>query len=188
MSATEQAVEDLLDEQDWSGKIFSDGWVDAPETVETIEPATGEVLGVAGIANVAAVAAATKSAARAQRAWAAPDGRAHSDREPRRPSCSSAIGPRSRGWMVRESGCIPPKADHEIGASIGQLEQAAALATETARAGARVADPGPDVDSTPCPGRRRWRDHAVELPDRARDALDRPCACARAMRSCSRAT
>ena len=71
MSTVEQAVEDLLSEQDWTGKIFSDGWVEAPETIETIEPATGEVLGTAGVANAASVAAATKSAARAQRAWAA---------------------------------------------------------------------------------------------------------------------
>ncbi len=48
MSTVEQAVEDLLSEQDWTGKIFSDGWVDAPETIETVEPATGEVLGTAG--------------------------------------------------------------------------------------------------------------------------------------------
>ena len=65
MSTVEQAVEDLLSEQDWTGKIFSDGWVDAPETIETIEPATGEVLGAAGVANAASVAAAAKSAARA---------------------------------------------------------------------------------------------------------------------------
>jgi delta 1-pyrroline-5-carboxylate dehydrogenase len=71
MTTTEQAVEDLLSEQDWTGKIFSDGWVDAPETIETVEPATGEVLGTAGLANAASVAAATKSAARAQRGWAA---------------------------------------------------------------------------------------------------------------------
>jgi benzaldehyde dehydrogenase (NAD) len=31
------------------------------------------------------------------------------------------------GWLVRESGSIPPKADTEINASIGQLEMAAAL-------------------------------------------------------------
>ena len=71
MSTIEQAVEDLLSEQDWTGKIFSDGWIDAPETIETVEPATGEVLGTAGVANAASVAAATKSAARAQREWAA---------------------------------------------------------------------------------------------------------------------
>jgi hypothetical protein len=25
----------LLDEATWSGRIFSDGWVDAPETIDT---------------------------------------------------------------------------------------------------------------------------------------------------------
>ena len=56
MSTTEQTVGELLNEQDWTGKIFSDGWVDAPETIETIEPATGDVLGTAGVANAASVA------------------------------------------------------------------------------------------------------------------------------------
>ena len=130
MSTTEQAVEDLLSEQDWTGKIFSDGWVDAPETIETIEPATGDVLGTAGVGNAASIADATASAAVAQRAWAAlPIGD--------RIAVVSRAGElldRHRdeiaGWMIRESGCIPPKADHEIGASIGQLEQAAGLASE----------------------------------------------------------
>jgi benzaldehyde dehydrogenase (NAD) len=31
------------------------------------------------------------------------------------------------GWMIRESGAIPPKADVEVNASIGQLDQAASL-------------------------------------------------------------
>ena len=51
MSVTEQTVGELLNEHDWTGKIFSDGWVDAPETIETVEPATGEVLGAAGVAD-----------------------------------------------------------------------------------------------------------------------------------------
>ena len=107
MSTVEQAVEDLLSEQDWTGKIFSDGWVDAPETIETVEPATGEVLGTAGLANAASVAAAAKSAARAQPAWAA----------------------------------VPA-----------------------------------DVDGPPRADRRGRRDHTLELPDRAGDAIARPCA------------
>ena len=114
---------DLLNEQDWTGKIFSDGWVDAPETIETIEPATGEVLGTAGVANAASVATATKSAARAQVGWAAMPitervaviRRAAELLERHRAEIS--------GWMVRESGCIPPKAAVEITASIGQLDK-----------------------------------------------------------------
>ena len=43
--AESPAGEALLgDEKTWSGRIFSDGWVDAPETIESTEPATGDVL------------------------------------------------------------------------------------------------------------------------------------------------
>ena len=127
MSTTEQIVEDLINEQDWTGKIFSDGWVDAPETIETIEPATGEVLGTAGVANAASVAAATKSAAHAQRAWAAlpMDERVAVVR--RAGELLELHRDEIATWMVRESGCIPPKAAVEISASIGQLEQTASL-------------------------------------------------------------
>jgi benzaldehyde dehydrogenase (NAD) len=127
MTTIEQAVEDLLDEQHWTGKIFSDGWIDAPATIDTIEPATGDVLGTAGAADAAAVAAATKSAAHAHRDWAA---RPMTERVAiiRR---AAQLLDRHREeitqWMVRESGCIPPKADNEITASIGQLDQAASL-------------------------------------------------------------
>jgi benzaldehyde dehydrogenase (NAD) len=127
MSTTEQIAGELLSEKDWTGKIFSDGWVDAPETIETVEPATGEVLGTAGVANAASVASAAKSAARTQREWAA------------LPMTTRVAVVRRAGellelhrgeiatWMIRESGCIPPKAAVEITASIGQLDQAASL-------------------------------------------------------------
>jgi hypothetical protein len=62
MSATEQIDGELLGARDWTGRIYSDGWVDAPETIETFEPTTGEVLGTAG---VDAAAAAARSAAHA---------------------------------------------------------------------------------------------------------------------------
>jgi benzaldehyde dehydrogenase (NAD) len=142
MSATEQAVANLLNEEDWAGKIYSDGWVDAPETTETIEPATGEVLGVAGVANAAAVAAATKSAARAQRAWAATPlaERAAIVRK------AGEVLDRHReeivGWMARESGAIPPKADFEVGASIGQLEMAATITEDQLEMTLESAVPG----------------------------------------------
>jgi len=129
VSATEQTVdvENLLDEQEWTGKIYSDGWVDAPETVETIEPATGDVLGTAGVANAGSVAAATKSAARAQREWAATPMNARVAIVRRAAELLERHRAEIAGWMVRESGCIPPKADVEISASIGQLDQAASL-------------------------------------------------------------
>ena len=128
MSTTEQTVGELLNEQDWTGKIFSDGWVDAPETIETIEPATGEVLGTAGVANAASVAAAAKSAARAQREWAAMP-------MTERVAVVRRAGElleRHRGGDHRRGWCASRAASRrrptvEISASIGQLDQAASL-------------------------------------------------------------
>ncbi len=127
MTTIEQAVGTLLNERDWTGKIFSDGWVDAPETIETIEPATGDVLGTAGVANAASVAAATKSAARAQREWAALPITARAAIVRRAGELLEQHRGEITEWMVRESGSIPPKAAVEITASIGQLDQAASL-------------------------------------------------------------
>jgi benzaldehyde dehydrogenase (NAD) len=129
MSATVETA-NLLDEQQWTGKIYSGGWVDAPAQIETVEPATGEVLGTAGAGDPASIAKAAKAASEAQRAWA------------ETPFAERAAIVRRAGelmeqhrgelidWLVRESGAIQPKADHEIGASIGQLDAAAALADQ----------------------------------------------------------
>ena len=146
MSTTEQIVEDLLSEQDWTGKIFSDGWVDAPETIETIEPATGEVLGTAGVANAASVAAAAKSAARAQRDWAALPMTERVAIVRRAGELLERHRAEITGWMVRESGAIPPKVEHEIGASIGQLNEAASLLSSSLEE--ELASPIPGRTST----------------------------------------
>jgi benzaldehyde dehydrogenase (NAD) len=127
MSTIEQTVGDLLNEQEWTGKIFSDGWVDAPETIETTEPATGDVLGTAGVANAASVASAAKSAARAQREWAALPMTARVAVLRKAAELLDRHRAEITTWMVRESGCIPGKADVEINASMGQLDQAASL-------------------------------------------------------------
>jgi benzaldehyde dehydrogenase (NAD) len=132
MSATTDAVvetqvEDLLDESAWTGKIFSDGWVDAPAQIETVEPATGDVLGTAGAGDAATIARAAASAKAAQREWAetpfvdrvAVIKRAAEVMERHRDELT--------GWMIRESGSIGGKAAVEIAASIGQLDMAAAL-------------------------------------------------------------
>ena len=132
MSATtepvvETKVENLLDESAWTGKIFSDGWVDAPVQIETVEPATGDVLGTAGGGDAETIARAAKSAKAAQRGWAetpfvdrvAVIKRAAEVMERHRDELT--------GWMIRESGSIGGKAAVEITASIGQLDMAAAL-------------------------------------------------------------
>jgi benzaldehyde dehydrogenase (NAD) len=127
VSTIERTAGELLGAQDWTGKIFSGGWVDAPETIDTIEPATGDVLGVAGVGDGAAIAAAAASAARAQREWAATPMTERVRIIRRAGDLLDAHREEIVGWMVRESGCIPPKADVEVSASIGQLDQAFSL-------------------------------------------------------------
>ena len=127
MSTPGQVVENLLSERDWAGKIYSDGWVDAPDTIETLEPATGAVLGTAGVANRATVAAAAQSAARAQSEWAATPIGERAAVLRRAMELLDRHREEITGWMVRESGCIRAKAAFEITASMGQLDQAAAL-------------------------------------------------------------
>lgn len=126
-AAAESEAGDLLVEHDWSGKIYSDGWVDAPQTIDVTEPATGEVLGSAGAADAAAVARACESAAAAQREWAQTPFNERVAIVRRAGEALDRHREEIIGWMVRESGCIQPKADVEITASIGQLEMAAAL-------------------------------------------------------------
>ena len=130
MSATDVAVENLLDESQWTGKIYSGGWVDAPTKIETTEPATGEVLGSAGGGDAAAIARAAVSATKAQRAWAATPFEKRAAIVQRAGELMEKHRAELIQWLVRESGAIPPKADFEISASIGQLDTAAALTSE----------------------------------------------------------
>jgi len=130
MSATDVAVENLLDESQWTGKIYSGGWVDAPTRIETTEPATGQVLGSAGGGDAASIARAAVSAAEAQRAWAATPFEERAAIVQRAGELMEEHRAELIQWLVRESGAIPPKADFEISASIGQLDTAAALTSE----------------------------------------------------------
>jgi benzaldehyde dehydrogenase (NAD) len=127
--AAEAAVGGLLDESRWTGKIFSDGWVDAPVAIETVEPATGEVLGTAGGGDTETIARAAKSAAAAQAAWAATPFAERIAVVKRAGEIMEANREELSGWLIRETGSIPGKVAHEITASIGQLDQAAALAS-----------------------------------------------------------
>ena len=95
--------------------------------IETVEPATGEVLGTAGGGDAETIARAAKSAAAAQRAWAETP---FTDRVAvvrRAGELMERHRPELERWLVRESGSIHGKAAVEITASIGQLDMAAAL-------------------------------------------------------------
>ena len=114
--------------EDLAGRIFSDGWVDAPETIESTEPATGEVLGTAGAGNADAVAQRRRvGGASPARVGRHPVHRARRGGAPRGRAARAPPRGADRLARARGSGAIPPKADNEISASIGQFEMAAAL-------------------------------------------------------------
>ena len=69
-TAPAPAADELLAAGRWTGKIYSDGWVDGASTIDSIEPATGDTLASTGVGDAGTVARAATSAAAAQREWA----------------------------------------------------------------------------------------------------------------------
>jgi benzaldehyde dehydrogenase (NAD) len=121
----------LLDGADWAGQIYSSGWTAAQGgTLQTFEPATGEVLAEVGRANKGDVAQAARAASAAQPAWAARTG----------PERAALIRQAARvlednheefeTWLVREGGAVPGKAAFEVQLVLGELWEAAALPTQ----------------------------------------------------------
>ncbi|HEY1914088.1 MAG TPA: benzaldehyde dehydrogenase [Streptosporangiaceae bacterium] len=134
---------ELLDGLDWQGKVYSSGWNSARGgVIETIEPATGEVLATVGLANAADIDAAAAAARRAQPEWAAQTG-------PQRATLIRAAArllednrAEFEGWLVREGGAIPGKAAFEVDLTLGELWEAAALPTQPWGALLPVSEPG----------------------------------------------
>jgi benzaldehyde dehydrogenase (NAD) len=121
----------IASENAWKGKVFTGGWkVAKGGSRDVIEPATGKPLTTVGLADEEDVRAACKAAAEAQRDWAAtpPDQRAAVLRRAAQFLESHADALRS--WIVRETGCIPPKADFELHFVTSILIEAAAIATQ----------------------------------------------------------
>ncbi|MER6079300.1 aldehyde dehydrogenase family protein [Streptomyces sp. NPDC001833] len=121
---------DLLADPQWSGRIFSDGWVrGSGADIPVTEPATGALLATVGSATPADVAKAAERAAQAQREWAV---RPYTDRAAvlRR---AAALFERHQQeietWLVRESGAIRPFATFQtLGGGADECHEAAALA------------------------------------------------------------
>ena len=62
----------LLDSADWTGRVWSAGWVEADGGERAVvEPATGAELGRVGIGAPSDIARACAGAAEAQQHWAA---------------------------------------------------------------------------------------------------------------------
>ena len=104
----------LLDSAVWSGKIFNGQWVKGGGgELDIAEPATGGTLGKIGLASPKDVEVAAKTAAKAQVAWAGkkPEERAAILR--RAGDLWNQHAEEIQGWIMRETGAIPPKAGLE---------------------------------------------------------------------------
>jgi benzaldehyde dehydrogenase (NAD) len=127
----EDATVTLLSGVEWSGRIFSGGWVPAQGgTIQTVEPATGEVLAEVGLANKGDVATAAERARAAQPAWAAQTGPERAALIRRAARILEDNHEEFETWLVREGGAVPGKAGFEVQLVLGELWEAAALPTQ----------------------------------------------------------
>jgi benzaldehyde dehydrogenase (NAD) len=121
----------LLDGADWNSKIFSNGWTSAQGgTLQTTEPATGEVLAEVGLANKGDVAEAARRARTAQPEWAATIGPERAALMRRAARVLEDNHEEFETWLVREGGAVPGKAAFEVQLVLGELWEAAALPTQ----------------------------------------------------------
>lgn len=114
----------------WNGKLFLGGWNNASKAHEVLEPATGSVLTRVGSATPEDVAEAAKRARAAQAAWIALP---YEQRAAIFRKAAQIIERETEGmtqWIVRETGCIPPKAGVELHMAVGILNEAAGMVTQ----------------------------------------------------------
>ena len=131
MSTQQTTAVTIAAENAWKGKIFTGRWqLSKGGTREVIEPATGTPLTEVGIADAEDVREACRSAAAAQAEWAATPAEQRAAVLRRAAQFLEAHTEQLRGWIVRETGCIPPKADFELHFVTNILIEAAAIATQ----------------------------------------------------------
>ncbi len=114
----------------WNGKLFLGGWNAAATAREIPEPATGAVLTRVGMASPADVTEAARRARAAQSAWVALP---YEQRAAIFRKAATIIERETEGmtqWIVRETGCIPPKAGVELHMAVGILNEAAGMVTQ----------------------------------------------------------
>ncbi len=122
----------LLDEKVWTGSVFDGGWkASSAGDAAVVEPATGAEIGRTGVGNADDVTRATKEAAAAQRAWADTSFEERAAVLRRAGLLFEEHAAEIEGWIVRETGAIPPKAQLETHIAAQECFEASALASHT---------------------------------------------------------
>jgi benzaldehyde dehydrogenase (NAD) len=141
-TAAETRNTDWLDESRWRSRIFVDGWrTGAGGSYGVIEPATGTEIGSLGLASPEDVTRACDRAAVAGQAWA---GVPYTERAAvlrRAGDLWTKHAAEVSGWLIREAGSVPAKADIELGSAAGECYEAAALAAHPTGEMLRSAQP-----------------------------------------------
>ena len=125
MTATGTA---LFDISEADSKLWNGGWTEAPESLDVIEPATGDSLGRVGAGGTAEVLGAATDAAQAQREWAATDPSERAEILRRAADILQEHHEEAETWLVREAGAVRARAEFEVNLlAIGELREAAEL-------------------------------------------------------------
>src|SRR5919206_832779 len=118
----------LLDEQVWTGSIFTGQWSSAVGgEAAVVEPATDEEIGRIGFAGPEDIARAAARAFEAQRDWAR---RSYEERAAvlrRAGALWEEHATEVEGWLVREAGSVPGKAATETHVAAQECYEAATL-------------------------------------------------------------
>jgi benzaldehyde dehydrogenase (NAD) len=132
----------FLDEGTWTGKIFNGDWIDSSGGSSPVrEPATGGELGQYGIADVNDVTTATQHASEAQSAWATASFEERAAVMRRAGHLFEEHAEELHGWIMRETGAIPPKAGLETHIAAQECYEAAAIASHPSGEILRSAQP-----------------------------------------------
>ena len=119
---------ELLGTVDWSGRIFSGGWIEGGgQTYPAVEPATGQILGQVGAASPADVDRAVALARQAQPLWAATSYEARAAVLRRAADLLEAHHSEIEDWSMREAGV--PRYWAGVDGPAEELRQAASLAS-----------------------------------------------------------
>ena len=111
----------------WTGKIFTGSWVRTDHTMQSVEPATGDVLGEVGAASAHDLGRCAAAAAQAGRAWAATDYRERAAVLRRAADLFEQHRDEIIEWLTREAGKTAAPAQLDYGLALDELREAAAL-------------------------------------------------------------
>lgn len=113
----------------WEGQLYSNGWREAAGgTVDVFDKSSGERLATVALAGASDVAEAAERAAAAQSDWAAVS---YIDRAAVLRRVADLIDERREEfvtWLIRETGEIRRRAEHEVRISAEEVREAASLA------------------------------------------------------------